>query len=206
MVAPVDFSPQRQQRPEATRAAASKTSIALGVINLSTASTAITLAVCEPPSGFNENTYFLTLSGVFFAGVAGVMAAIWVANDPRGRHATAVRNHNWQMVAPVVFAPQRQQASETARAAASKASTALGVLGLSTASMVITLAVCEPPPGFNENTYFLTLSGVFFAGVAGVMAAVWAANNTHGRHAMWGKLVYASIVPLAVGLSVASVL
>jgi hypothetical protein len=47
-----------------------------GLIGLAAASTAITMAVCEPPPGLNKTTYLLTLSGVFFAGVTQVSASV----------------------------------------------------------------------------------------------------------------------------------
>jgi hypothetical protein len=40
------------------------------------------------------------------------------------------------------------------------------LLGLAAVSIVITMAVCEPPPvGLNKTAYLLVLSGAFFAGV-----------------------------------------
>ncbi|XP_062208336.1 uncharacterized protein LOC133909800 [Phragmites australis] len=80
-----------------------------------------------------------------------------------------------------------------------------GLVGLATASMAITLAVREPPPGVHKNAYLLAITGPFFAGVAEVMAAVWVSNNPR---AAGRKLMYASVGPLAVvvGLSAASLM
>ncbi|KAL6626735.1 hypothetical protein ACP70R_030461 [Stipagrostis hirtigluma subsp. patula] len=112
------------------------------------------------------------------------------------------------MVTPVDSALQLPHAPEDIGAAACKTSKALWVRGLCAAAMAITLAVLEPSPGLDNNTYYIALAGAFFAGVAGVIAAVWVADDPAGRHLAGRRLVYASIVPLAVaaGLSVASVL
>ncbi|KAL6626730.1 hypothetical protein ACP70R_030456 [Stipagrostis hirtigluma subsp. patula] len=83
-----------------------------------------------------------------------------------------------------------------------------GLVGLATASMAVTLAVREPPPGLERNAYFVAVAGSFFAGVAEVVTAIWLSNNLRGRHGAGRKLMHASIGPLAVavGLSAASLL
>ncbi|CAO2209022.1 unnamed protein product [Urochloa humidicola] len=85
-----------------------------------------------------------------------------------------------------------------------------GLLGIVTCAMAVTLAVREPPPGLvDKNAYFLAIAGAFFAGMAGVVAAVCASNNPRARRGAGRKLMlYASVGPLAVviGLSAASLL
>ncbi|CAO2204661.1 unnamed protein product [Urochloa humidicola] len=83
-----------------------------------------------------------------------------------------------------------------------------GLLGIVTCAMAVTLAVREPPPGVDKNAYFLAVAGAFFAGMAGVAAAVCASNNPRSRRAAGRKLMHASFCPLAVvtGLSAASLL
>ncbi|RLM91474.1 hypothetical protein C2845_PM08G05390 [Panicum miliaceum] len=86
---------------------------------------------------------------------------------------------------------------------------ASALAGLATTSMAVTLAVREPPPGLDKNTYLLAVAGAFFAGVAEVItAAVCVSNNPRARCAAGKKLMYASVAPLAavIGLSVASLL
>jgi hypothetical protein len=72
----------------------------------------------------------------------------------------------------------------------------------------VALAVRGPPLGLDKNAYFLALSAAFFAGVAGVMAAIWVSHDPHGRcRAAASRLVvYSTVAALAVavGLSVAS--
>ncbi|KAF8705011.1 hypothetical protein HU200_031266 [Digitaria exilis] len=43
-----------------------------GLLGLAAASTAIAMAVTEPPRWLDRNAYFVTLSGAFFAGMAQV--------------------------------------------------------------------------------------------------------------------------------------
>ncbi|CAO2209020.1 unnamed protein product [Urochloa humidicola] len=87
-----------------------------------------------------------------------------------------------------------------------------GLLGIATSSVASTLAVRDPPPGLvDENAYFLAVAGAFFAGVAGIFAAVFISNNNpRGRRAAGRKqlIMYASLGPLAavVGLLAASLL
>lgn len=102
-------------------------------------------------------------------------------------------------------APQQAEADV---AAESKLPAALRGVGLATASTVVTLAVSEPPPGFDRNLYTIAISGAFFAGVAELSAAVWVSNDPRDRSAAGRKFVYASVAPLvvAVVLSVASLL
>lgn len=89
--------------------------------------------------------------------------------------------------------------------------TALGVAGLATASMAITVMSAAPlqGPATNGNSYYylLALSGVFYAGVAELAAAVWVMSDPRARAAAAGRrLVYASLVPLtaAAGPAVAT--
>ena len=76
--------------------------------------------------------------------------------------------------------------------------------------MAIALAVRAPPPGLDKNAaYILAVAGTFFAGVAGVVAAVCVSNNPPARRRAAGrKLMHASAGALAaaVGLSAASLL
>nr|TKW13410.1 hypothetical protein SEVIR_5G099350v2 [Setaria viridis] len=117
------------------------------------------------------------------------------------------------MTTPVDRAPvqQLQAAPEAVGAAASKSTPAARwVLGLLTACTAIALAVSGPPPGLDKHAYFLALSAAFFAGVAGVMSAVWVSDDPSGRRAAASSrlVVYSSVAALAVavGLSVASLL
>lgn len=80
-----------------------------------------------------------------------------------------------------------------------------GLLGLAAVSTAITMAVCQPPPGLNRTAYLLSVSGLFFAGVAQVVLASVQAPGGH-PHAAGRKLVYAAPVAVAAGLTVASVL
>ncbi|CAO2185609.1 unnamed protein product [Urochloa humidicola] len=50
-----------------------------GLIGLAATSTAVTMAVREPPLGLDKTTYSLALSGAFFAGVIQVTASVWAA-------------------------------------------------------------------------------------------------------------------------------
>ncbi|CAO2198965.1 unnamed protein product [Urochloa humidicola] len=54
-----------------------------GLIGLAATSTAITVAVREPPLGLDKTTYSLALSGAFFAGVIQVTASVWAAGGHR---------------------------------------------------------------------------------------------------------------------------
>ncbi|CAL4951458.1 unnamed protein product [Urochloa decumbens] len=85
-----------------------------------------------------------------------------------------------------------------------------GLLGIVTCAMAVALAVRDPPPGLDKNAYFLAVAGAFFAGVAGILAAVRRAanNNPRARRAAGRKLMFASVGPfaVAVGLSAASLL
>jgi hypothetical protein len=108
------------------------------------------------------------------------------------------------MSTPADLALQRQlQAPEAG--AASKVVTALWVLGLFTASVAITLAMPEPlpMPGLHKNAYLLALSVAFFAGMAGVMAAVcigWPTTPAAaGRRATGRKKLVYSAAAVAVG-------
>ncbi|CAL4951473.1 unnamed protein product [Urochloa decumbens] len=56
-----------------------------GLLGLGAASTAITLAVIEPPPCLDKNGYFLVLSGLFFAGMTQVAASVGTAAAGR-RH------------------------------------------------------------------------------------------------------------------------
>lgn len=115
-----------------------------------------------------------------------------------------------KMAPPAGLALQRQLQAPEAGAASSKVVTALWVLGLFTASVAITLAAREPPlppvPGLRKNAYLLALSVAFFAGVAGVMAAVrigWPTTPVAGRRRATGrKLVYFAAVVAVGGLMV----
>jgi hypothetical protein len=60
-----------------------------------------------------------------------------------------------------------------------------GLLGLAAASVAVTMAVSEPPPGLDGNAYFVALpaaAGVFFAGMNQVLASVWSARGDDRRH------------------------
>ena len=49
-----------------------------GLLGLAAASTAVTLAVSEPPPWLHRNAYSVALSALFFAGIAQVVAAsVW---------------------------------------------------------------------------------------------------------------------------------
>ncbi|XP_006645496.1 uncharacterized protein LOC102715256 [Oryza brachyantha] len=68
--------------------AASNIPTVLGALGLVTASLIINLmaAVYDPPLAFGNSIYYhLALVGSFLAGMAQVGAAVWVADDPRGR-------------------------------------------------------------------------------------------------------------------------
>uniref|UniRef100_J3KWE6 Uncharacterized protein n=1 Tax=Oryza brachyantha TaxID=4533 RepID=J3KWE6_ORYBR len=89
---------------------------------------------------------------------------------------------------------------------ASNIPTVLGALGLVTASLIINLmaGVYDPPLGFGDSIYYhLALVGSFLAGMAQVGAAVWVADDPHGRREAGYKFIYASIAPflVAVGLT-----
>ncbi|RCV24621.1 hypothetical protein SETIT_5G100500v2 [Setaria italica] len=62
-----------------------------GLLGLAAASTAITMAVREPPPGLNKTAYLLALSGAFFAGVTQVSASVWASDGPVGRRHGAGR-------------------------------------------------------------------------------------------------------------------
>ncbi|KAK3163870.1 hypothetical protein QOZ80_1AG0009460 [Eleusine coracana subsp. coracana] len=91
-------------------------------------------------------------------------------------------------------------------------SPSLGLIGLATASIAVTLVVSEPPPGLDNLIYFLFLWGVLLAGVIQVGTSVWLADDVaRNRRAAWSKkkvVIYASAVQLVVALllSVASLL
>uniref|UniRef100_A0A0E0JDZ5 Uncharacterized protein n=1 Tax=Oryza punctata TaxID=4537 RepID=A0A0E0JDZ5_ORYPU len=84
---------------------ASKITAALGAVGVAMASLTINLAaVCDPRPGFGDSTcYHLALVGSFLAGVAQVGAAVWVADDPRGRHAVG-KKIIYASIAPLVVA------------------------------------------------------------------------------------------------------
>jgi hypothetical protein len=86
------------------------------------------------------------------------------------------------MVAPVAFAPRRQQQTPEAVVGTAKKSSTIWVLGLLTASTAITVAVCVPPRALHKNAYFLAISCFFFAGVGGIMSAVCMVAVTHLRY------------------------
>ncbi|KAL6626733.1 hypothetical protein ACP70R_030459 [Stipagrostis hirtigluma subsp. patula] len=102
----------------------------------------------------------------------------------------------------------RKEAEVDGTAATASAAMGGGLVGLATASMAVTLAAREPPPGLDKTAYFLALAGAFYAGVAEVVTAVWVWNDPRGRRGAGRKMMYASAGPLAVavGLSVASLL
>ncbi|BAD61249.1 hypothetical protein [Oryza sativa Japonica Group] len=78
---------------------------ALGAFGLATASLAINLAATRgPPSCFGDSAYYhLALVGSFLSGVAQVAAAVWVADDPRGRHAVG-KKIMYASIAPLLVA------------------------------------------------------------------------------------------------------
>jgi len=47
-----------------------------GLLGLAAASTAITLAVSEPPPWLDRDAYFVAISGLFFAGITQVAASV----------------------------------------------------------------------------------------------------------------------------------
>ncbi|CAO2185610.1 unnamed protein product [Urochloa humidicola] len=49
------------------------------LLGLAATSTAITLAVIEPPAWLDRNAYSVSISGMFFAGMAQVIASVWEA-------------------------------------------------------------------------------------------------------------------------------
>ena len=177
MVTLVAFAPRRrEQAPEAAVGTASKSSTtastALWVLGLTAASTAITVAVCVPPPApaLRKNAYFLAISCFFFAGVGGVMSAVCMAATTHLRH----RHATWREHMHVLLA---RLASVVGATFSTK--TAMGMLGLAAASTAMNLQSVgqqphQPPRGLDEieYCYHLAISAVFFAGVAGVMAAV----------------------------------
>uniref|UniRef100_A0A0E0JDZ7 Uncharacterized protein n=1 Tax=Oryza punctata TaxID=4537 RepID=A0A0E0JDZ7_ORYPU len=68
--------------------AASKIPVVLMAFAVATASVGINLAATRaPPPCFGDSAYYhLALVGSFLSGVAQVAAAVWVADDPYGRH------------------------------------------------------------------------------------------------------------------------
>ncbi|PUZ58013.1 hypothetical protein GQ55_5G476300 [Panicum hallii var. hallii] len=71
---------------------------------------------------------------------------------------------------------QNERDAVVAAAKADLATKMPWVLGLFIASAAVTLVVYEAPPGVDKGAYYLAVSGAFFAAVAGIMAAVLAAN------------------------------
>ena len=91
-----------------------------------------------------------------------------------------------------------------ARLEADGAASKIAAFGLATASLAINLAATRGPPScFGDSAwyYHLALVGSFLSGVAQVAAAVWVADDPRGRHAIGKKIVYASIAPLAIAVS-----
>ncbi|KAG0536586.1 hypothetical protein BDA96_03G076500 [Sorghum bicolor] len=136
-----------------------------GGARLAAASTAITVAVCvPPPPALHKNAYFLAISCFFFAGVGGVMSAVCMAATTHLRHRHATwREHMHVLLARLASVHQDRD----------------GMLGLAAASTAMNLQSVgqqphQPPRGLDEieYCYHLAISAVFFAGVAGVMAAV----------------------------------
>ncbi|CAL4951482.1 unnamed protein product [Urochloa decumbens] len=83
-----------------------------------------------------------------------------------------------------------------------------GLLGLAVVSTAINLAVIEPPPCLDRNSYFVALSGLFFAGMTQVIASVWVSDGGRDHAVGIRKLVnvmYASLA-VAAGLTAASLL
>uniref|UniRef100_A0A0E0JDZ8 Uncharacterized protein n=1 Tax=Oryza punctata TaxID=4537 RepID=A0A0E0JDZ8_ORYPU len=85
--------------------AASKVAAAMGLFGVATVSLTINLvAACDPPPGFGDSAYYhLALVGSFISGVAQVGAAVWVTDDPHGRHA-AGKKIMYASIAPLVVA------------------------------------------------------------------------------------------------------
>lgn len=80
-------------------------------------------------------------------------------------------------------------------------------LGLATASVAISLAVCEPPAGIHSDAYFVAVSGCFFTGVTVAQLAALSGPRRRLLDAGRMRLMYAySLCPLAAGLAVASLL
>ncbi|KAL6626728.1 hypothetical protein ACP70R_030454 [Stipagrostis hirtigluma subsp. patula] len=107
--------------------------------------------------------------------------------------------------------PDRRAGDEVGRGATSWIPAALGLAGLATCSAAITcLAVSSKPSppvlkGNDACYYFLTLSGLFYAGVAELGAAVWVLTDPRGGHiAAEKKLLCASLVPLAAAAALSA--
>ncbi|CAL4965209.1 unnamed protein product [Urochloa decumbens] len=107
----------------------------------------------------------------------------------------------------------RQDERPAAAVSRSSLPAMIGLAGLVTASTALTtLAVSDTPPGLEAGSpsYYLALSGVFYAGVAELGAAVWWMSDPacSRRIAAGRKLLYASLVPLAAagGLAVVATL
>uniref|UniRef100_J3KWE8 Uncharacterized protein n=2 Tax=Oryza brachyantha TaxID=4533 RepID=J3KWE8_ORYBR len=86
--------------------AASNIPTVLVALGLVTASLTINLiaAAYDPPLGFGDTTYYhLALAGSFLAGMVQMSAAVWVADDPRGRH-DAGKKVVYASIAPLVVA------------------------------------------------------------------------------------------------------
>jgi hypothetical protein len=72
-----------------------------------------------------------------------------------------------------------------------------GLLGLAAASTAITMAVSEPPPWLDRNTYFVALSGAFFAGTTLVIVSVSAVGGRRDGAGRKKLVMYASLVVAA---------
>lgn len=91
------------------------------------------------------------------------------------------------------------------------ASPSLGLIGLATSSIAITLVFSEPQLGLDKHIYSLILFGILLAGVTQVGASVvWLYDGAPSRRATWLKklIMYTSSAPLsvAIALSMASLL
>ena len=89
------------------------------------------------------------------------------------------------------------------------AGAALGVAGLATASTAITTCMAissqpsDPPAAVDDSSrcyLLLALSGLFYAGIAELGAAVWVMAEPRGRVVAGRRLVYASFVPLTAAV------
>ncbi|KAL6626734.1 hypothetical protein ACP70R_030460 [Stipagrostis hirtigluma subsp. patula] len=104
----------------------------------------------------------------------------------------------------------RSAGDEVGRGATSWIPAALGLAGLATCSAAITcLVVSKPSPpvlkGNDAYYYFLALSGLFYAGVAELGAAVWVLTDPRGgRIAAGKKLLCASLAPLAAAAALSA--
>ncbi|KAL6626727.1 hypothetical protein ACP70R_030453 [Stipagrostis hirtigluma subsp. patula] len=95
-------SSRKEAEDDGTAAAASAAMVG-GLVGLATTSMAVVLAARQPPPRLDKTAYFLALAGAFYAGVAEVVTAVWVSNDPRGRRGVG-RKLMYASVGPLAVA------------------------------------------------------------------------------------------------------